>query len=97
MCYFDIMVELVAASCVAVCVDMKNFLLCIDMDKKPASEAGEGDDSSAETVVVRPHSPSITDTGPNLDRLWAYHCNLTKDHNISCVSWNRVNPVRNRS
>ena len=96
MCHFDIIVQLVAASGVA--VDVTKCLLCVDMDKKLASESGEGgDDSSAETVVVRPHSPSIIDTGPNLDRLWAYHCALTKDHNISCVSWNRVNPVRARS
>lgn len=65
------------------------------MDKKlqAEAEAEESKSSGESIVVVRPHSPSVTDAGPNLDRLWAYHCTLTKDRNISCVTWNRVNPV----
>ena len=65
------------------------------MDKRLLAEEleeeqkGNGDSG----MVVRPHSPSVVDAGPNLDRLWAYHCALTKDRNISCLAWNRVNPV----
>ncbi|KAI8774111.1 WD repeat-containing protein 78, partial [Biomphalaria glabrata] len=34
---------------------------------------------------------SVLDMGPNLDRLWSYTCHLTKDKNVSCMAWNRVN------
>lgn len=35
----------------------------------------------------------IAQLGPNLDRLWAYSCLLTKGRNVSCMAWNRLNPV----
>ena len=31
--------------------------------------------------------------GPNLDRLWAYQCLMTKTRNVSCMAWNKVNLV----
>ncbi|KAJ8040489.1 WD repeat-containing protein 78 [Holothuria leucospilota] len=34
----------------------------------------------------------IAQLGPNLDRLWAYSCLLTKGRNVSCMAWNRLNP-----
>ncbi|KAH9523378.1 WD repeat-containing protein 78 [Bulinus truncatus] len=34
---------------------------------------------------------SAIDMGPNLDRLWSYACHLTKDKNVSCMAWNRIN------
>ncbi|XP_067677855.1 dynein axonemal intermediate chain 4-like isoform X2 [Haliotis asinina] len=35
---------------------------------------------------------SVADMGPNLDRLWSYSCPLTKGRNVSCMTWNRLNP-----
>ena len=35
---------------------------------------------------------AVSDMGPNLDRLWAYQCPMTKGRNVSCIAWNRVNP-----
>ena len=40
-------------------------------------------------------TPIVTDVGPNLDRLWAYQCSHTKNQNVSCIAWNRLNPVSN--
>eukprot|EP00058_Branchiostoma_floridae_P000575 XP_002586063.1 hypothetical protein BRAFLDRAFT_131682 [Branchiostoma floridae] len=37
-------------------------------------------------------SVSITQMGPNLERLWIYHCELTDGRNVSCLSWNKANP-----
>ena len=34
----------------------------------------------------------MTDMGPNLDRLWAYVCPMTKGRNVSCIAWNKMNP-----
>lgn len=31
--------------------------------------------------------------GPYLDRLWDYKCPLTKGRNVSCMVWNKQNPV----
>ncbi|XP_064626087.1 dynein axonemal intermediate chain 4-like isoform X1 [Lineus longissimus] len=41
---------------------------------------------------TKPGQIVVTDMGPNLDRLWSYQCPLTKGRNISCMSWNKVNP-----
>lgn len=35
----------------------------------------------------------VSDMGPNFDRLWSYSCKLTNGRNISCMSWNKLNPV----
>ncbi|XP_069127668.1 dynein axonemal intermediate chain 4-like isoform X3 [Argopecten irradians] len=35
---------------------------------------------------------SVADMGPNVDRLWAYSCPMTKGRNVSCMSWNKLNP-----
>ena len=40
-------------------------------------------------------APIEADVGPNLDRLWAYQCSHTKNQNVSCIAWNRLNPVSN--
>jgi hypothetical protein len=34
--------------------------------------------------------------GPSLERLWTYSSPLTKDRNVTCISWNSVNNVRVR-
>lgn len=34
----------------------------------------------------------VSDMGPNFDRLWSYSCKLTNGRNISCMSWNKLNP-----
>ena len=34
------------------------------------------------------------DIGPNFDRLWSYTCKGTQGRNVSCLSWNKSNPVR---
>ncbi|VDI73906.1 Hypothetical predicted protein [Mytilus galloprovincialis] len=35
---------------------------------------------------------SVSDMGPNFDRLWSYQCPLTKGRNVSSMSWNKLNP-----
>ncbi len=35
----------------------------------------------------------MSEVGPNLDRLWAYGCALTRGRNVSCIAWNKSNPV----
>jgi len=35
---------------------------------------------------------TVQDMGPNLDRLWSYNCNLTRNKNVSCIAWNKSNP-----
>ncbi|XP_005105983.1 WD repeat-containing protein 78 isoform X2 [Aplysia californica] len=42
------------------------------------------EEKSASTV-------SVQDMGPNLDRLWSYNCNLTRNKNVSCIAWNKSN------
>lgn len=29
--------------------------------------------------------------GPSLEKLWSYTSNLTKDRNVSCITWNKKN------
>lgn len=36
---------------------------------------------------------SLTELGPNLDKLWTYSCSITKGRNVSCMAWNPQNPV----
>ncbi|XP_071952753.1 dynein axonemal intermediate chain 4-like isoform X2 [Antedon mediterranea] len=38
-----------------------------------------------------PSNMNLTQIGPNLDRLWAFSCNLTKGRNVSCIAWNKTN------
>ena len=34
------------------------------------------------------------DIGISVEKLWIYSCSITKDRNISCITWNRRNQVR---
>ena len=36
---------------------------------------------------------AVEDIGPNFDRLWSYTCKATQTRNVSCLSWNKSNPV----
>ncbi|PIK46217.1 putative WD repeat-containing protein 78 [Apostichopus japonicus] len=46
-----------------------------------------------ETPEEQKNAPvDIAQLGPNLDRLWAYSCLLTKGRNVSCMAWNQLNP-----
>ena len=36
---------------------------------------------------------TLAQLGPNLHKLWSYSCNLTKGRNVSCMAWNKLNPV----
>ena len=56
-----------------------------DVDKKPAEEEAKPKKGAGQITV--------SDMGPILDRLWAYQCPLTKGRNVSCMAWNRTNPV----
>ena len=64
-----------------------NFYFCsssldVDVEKSDGEEA-----SSAAATLAQ--------LGPNLHKLWSYSCNLTKGRNVSCLAWNKLNPVRN--
>ncbi|XP_033637142.1 WD repeat-containing protein 78-like [Asterias rubens] len=54
-----------------------------DIDRIVEEEPAEGSTTSG--------AVNIAQLGPNLDRLWAYTCNLTKGRNVSCMSWNNHN------
>ena len=60
-------------------------LLPVDIDRIVEEEPAEGSTTSG--------AVNIAQLGPNLDRLWAYTCNLTKGRNVSCMSWNNHNKV----
>ena len=34
-----------------------------------------------------------TKIGPNLSRLWSYECSATKAFTVTCLAWNKQNPV----
>ncbi|XP_033111453.1 WD repeat-containing protein 78-like [Anneissia japonica] len=53
--------------------------IIVDTHREPSAEEGSA------------NNMHLTQLGPNLDRLWAFSCNLTKGRNVSCVSWNKVN------
>ncbi|XP_072173395.1 dynein axonemal intermediate chain 4-like [Diadema setosum] len=69
-----------------------------DIDKAEPEETES--QVSAPTTVATPAQPpasaanqvNLTQLGPNLDRLWAYSCSLTKGRNVSCMAWNKNNP-----
>ncbi|XP_038068064.1 dynein intermediate chain 4, axonemal-like [Patiria miniata] len=54
-----------------------------DIDKIVEEEPAEGSSTSG--------AVNIAQLGPNLDRLWAYTCSLTKGRNVSSMSWNKLN------
>ena len=56
------------------------LLLFTDID------AEKSEDEEAASAVV-------TLLGPTLGKLWSYSCNLTKGRNVSCMAWNKLNPV----
>ena len=47
--------------------------------------------SSVAAAIMVPH-----EVGPAVDRLWTYQCPITKGRNVSCMTWNRSNPVSHR-
>ena len=57
------------------------FLLFIDIDREE-----EIIDQSTPTL-------GVTELGPRLEKLWSYSCGATKARNVSCVTWNKRNPV----
>ena len=61
---------------------LHRIIFFLDIDQKEESE----DKLSTPSV-------SLTELGPNLDKLWGYSCSITKGRNVSCVAWNRLNPV----
>ncbi len=32
--------------------------------------------------------------GPSLEKLWSFSCSLTRDRNVSCMTWNMKNNVK---
>ena len=58
----------------------RSLSLDIDVEKSDGEEA-----SSAAVTLAQ--------LGPNLHKLWSYSCNLTKGRNVSCLAWNKLNPV----
>lgn len=65
-------------------------------------EEGEDGQSQQPQRVAKPSTDKfssksriidILETGPKLDRLWSFTCALTKGHNVSCLAWNKANPV----
>ncbi|XP_048760663.1 dynein axonemal intermediate chain 4-like isoform X4 [Ostrea edulis] len=57
----------------------RNFTIIPDVDRE-ITELGDKQVSM------------VSDMGPNFDRLWSYSCKLTSGRNISCMSWNKLNP-----
>ncbi|XP_002733663.1 dynein axonemal intermediate chain 4-like [Saccoglossus kowalevskii] len=56
----------------------RDLPILIDIDKEVGEDEGTG-------------PVSIAQLGPNIDRLWAYSCSITKSRNVSCMSWNKIN------
>ncbi|XP_022089217.1 WD repeat-containing protein 78-like [Acanthaster planci] len=54
-----------------------------DIDRIVEEDPAEGSSTSG--------AVNIAQLGPNLDRLWAYNCSLTKGRNVSSMSWNKLN------
>lgn len=50
------------------------------------------DDEKKEDIPTS-SSISLAQLGPNLNKLWSYTCALTKGRNVSCLAWNKRNPV----
>ena len=47
--------------------------------------------TTSSVAMMMPH-----EVGPSVDRLWTYQCPITKGRNVSCMTWNRSNPVSHR-
>lgn len=58
------------------------------MEKEPSVNSSLLLDLSDEVKDIPP---------PYLESLWSYGCNLTQDNNVSCMAWNRMNPVSDQS
>jgi len=59
------------------------------MDQSLAPAAADDKKASQQTSSEF----TVSDVGPNLDRLWSYQCSTTKGRNVSCIGWNVTNPV----
>ncbi|XP_071117198.1 dynein axonemal intermediate chain 4-like [Haliotis cracherodii] len=59
---------------------------------KQALYRGYGIITDIDREVSSMTQTSVADMGPNLDRLWSYSCPLTKGRNVSCMTWNKLNP-----
>lgn len=45
------------------------------------------------SILVLETKPVQQYDGPTLEKLWTYSSPLTKDRNVSCIAWNKKNPV----
>ncbi|XP_041475347.1 dynein intermediate chain 4, axonemal-like [Lytechinus variegatus] len=76
----------------------RNLPIYPDVDRVEPEETES--QASLPTAGTAPSAPptstanqvALTQLGPNLDRLWAYSCSLTKGRNVSCMAWNKGNP-----
>eukprot|EP00057_Strongylocentrotus_purpuratus_P025727 XP_011680201.1 PREDICTED: WD repeat-containing protein 78 [Strongylocentrotus purpuratus] len=74
----------------------RNLPIYPDVDRVEPEET-ESQTSLPTTGTAAPPPASaanqvnLTQLGPNLDRLWAYSCSLTKGRNVSCMAWNKGN------
>lgn len=65
----------------------RGFQIVDDIDVQPEEEEKPKTKTTATTATI-----AAADLGPNLDRLWAYQCPLSKGRNVSCLAWNKMNP-----
>ena len=72
----------------------------VDMDKAVKEIAEEQAEETPKKKTPAPPAQQQAsniavpqDFGPNLERLWEYKCPLTKGRNVSCIAWNKENPV----
>lgn len=78
---FDWLIVVTYTECVSIIIVI---LFCnTDIDEKV-----EKDPDKLPSPVI-----SLTELGPNLDKLWTYSCSMTKGRNVSCMAWNPQNPV----
>ena len=67
----------------------RTLCLLVDVD----GSAGDDDKKVSQPARSAAESTSVSDLGPNLDRLWSYQCSTTRGRNVSCIGWNAANPV----
>ena len=65
-----------------------------DEDNEGDSEtAEETHNSQQESSTATKEEVIPTKIGPNLSRLWSYDCTATKSLSVTCLVWNKHNPV----